>query len=172
MVFPSNPNLEMAKIDDIDKQILAFLHEDAFVSNKVIAERLGLSITPVHERIKKLEKEGIITKYQAQINAQKLGKTLTVFCDISLKEHAAEYLKQFEQDIMALPEVQECYCVSGQSDFLLKVVVRDMDAYRAFILQKLASIKNIGNAQSHFVMNSIHNERILSWLNDDTSNNT
>jgi Lrp/AsnC family leucine-responsive transcriptional regulator len=157
----------MAKIDAIDKQILAFLHEDAFLSNKEMATRLGMSTTPIHERIKRMEKDGIITGYRAMINPTKLGKSLTVFCDISLKEHAAEFLNQFEGDVMSLPEVQECYCVSGQSDFLLKIVVSDMDEYRNFILHKLASIKNIGNAQSHFVMNQIQNEQILPWLNQE-----
>ncbi|CAM4188350.1 Lrp/AsnC family transcriptional regulator [Cytophagaceae bacterium 50C-KIRBA] len=157
----------MSKIDDIDKQILAFLHEDAYMSNKDMAQRLGMSPTPIHERIKRMEKDGVITGYKATINPNKLGKSLTVFCDISLKEHAAEYLKQFEEDVMNLLEVQECYCVSGHSDFLLKIVVADMDEYRDFILHKLASIKNIGNAQSHFVMNQIQNESILPWLNQE-----
>lgn len=107
----------MAKLDEIDKQILAFLHEDAFLSNKEMASRLGMSATPIHERIKRMEKDGVITGYKAIINPNKLGKSLTVFCDISLKEHAAEYLNQFEKDVMELLEVQECYCVSGQSDF-------------------------------------------------------
>jgi DNA-binding Lrp family transcriptional regulator len=154
----------MAKLDEIDKQILAFLHEDAFLSNKEMASRLGMSATPIHERIKRMEKDGVITGYKAIINHNKLGKSLTVFCDISLKEHAAEYLNQFEKDVMELLEVQECYCVSGQSDFLLKIVVADMDEYRHFILHKLASLKNIGNAQSHFVMNQTQNEQILPWL--------
>ena len=120
-----------------------------------MALRLGMSATPIHERIKRMEKDGVITGYRAMINPAKLGKTLTVFCDISLKEHAAEYLNQFEKDVMNLKEVAECYCVSGHSDFLLKIVVTDMDEYRDFILHKLASIKNIGNAQSHFVMNEM-----------------
>ncbi len=154
----------MAKLDEIDKKILAFLHEDAFLSNKEMASRLGMSATPIHERIKRMEKDGVITGYKAIINPNKLGKSLTVFCDISLKEHAAEYLNQFEKDVMELLEVQECYCVSGQSDFLLKIVVADMDEYRHFILHKLASLKNIGNAQSHFVMNQTQNEHILPWL--------
>ncbi len=157
----------MTNLDSIDKQILALLHEDAHMTNKKIAEQLGMSITPIHERIKKLEKEGIITKYKAVINPQKIGKSLTVFCDITLKEHAAEYLTQFEKDAMSLPEVQECFCISGHSDFLLKIIVQDMDDYRNFILHKLANIKNIGNAQSHFVMNEIQNENILSWLNNE-----
>ena len=154
----------MAKIDDIDKQILSFLNEDAFISNKEMAQRLGMSPTPIHERIKKLEQEGIIKGYKAIIDPHKLGKALTVFCEITLKEHAADYLKQFEDDAMSLKEVQECYCVSGNSDFLLKIVVSDMDDYRDFILHKLASIKNIGNAQSHFVMNEIGNQDFSPWL--------
>jgi DNA-binding Lrp family transcriptional regulator len=160
----------MAKIDDIDKKILAFLHEDAFLSNKEMAQRLGMSATPIHERIKRLEKEGVITGYRAMIDPSKLGKTLTVFCDISLKEHAAEYLKQFEKDVMNLAEVAECYCVSGHSDFLLKIVVTDMDEYREFILHKLASIKNIGNAQSHFVMNEVENEHFMPWISNSLKN--
>ena len=151
----------MAKIDDIDKKILAFLHEDAFLSNKEMAARLGMSATPIHERIKRMEKEGVITGYRAMINPAKLGKSLTVFCDISLKEHAADYL-----NVMKLAEVQECYCVSGHSDFLLKIVVTDMDEYREFILHKLASIKNIGNAQSHFVMNEVENEHFMPWISN------
>ncbi|MEY2792934.1 MAG: hypothetical protein RJA76_926 [Bacteroidota bacterium] len=154
----------MVKIDDIDKQILRYLNEDAFISNKEMAQRLGMSATPIHERIKKMEKEGIIKGYKAVIDPQKLGKSLTVFCEITLKEHAAAFLKQFENDAMSLKEVQECYCVSGNSDFLLKIVVSDMDDYRDFILHKLASIKNIGNAQSHFVMNEIGNEDFSPWL--------
>lgn len=153
----------MPKIDDIDRQILSFLSEDAFMSNKEMAHRLGMSPTPIHERIKKMEKEGIIKGYKAVIDAQKLGKSLTVFCEITLKEHAADYLKQFEDDVMSLKEVRECYCVSGNSDFLLKIVVADMDDYRNFILHKLASIKNIGNAQSHFVMNEIGSQDFSPW---------
>lgn len=156
----------MAKIDDIDRKILEFLHENAFISNKEMAQRLGMSPTPIHERIKKMEKEGIIKGYKAIIDAHKLGKSLTVFCEITLKEHAADYLKQFENDVMELKEVQECFCVSGNSDFLLKIVVSDMDDYRDFILHKLASIKNIGNAQSHFVMNEIENQNFSSWINN------
>jgi DNA-binding Lrp family transcriptional regulator len=155
----------MPKIDDIDRKILGFLHENAFISNKEMAQRLGMSPTPIHERIKKMEKEGIIKGYKAVIDPHKLGKSLTVFCEITLKEHAADYLKQFENDVMQLKEVQECFCVSGNSDFLLKIVVSDMDDYRDFILHKLASIKNIGNAQSHFVMNEIENQGFSSWIN-------
>jgi len=117
-----------------------------------------------------MEKEGVITGYRAMINPAKLGKTLTVFCDISLKEHAAAYLNQFEKDVMNLEEVAECYCVSGQSDFLLKIVVADMDEYREFILHKLASIKNIGNAQSHFVMNEVENEHFMPWISNSLTN--
>ena len=80
------------------------------------------------------------------------------------------YLKQFEQDVMQLVEVQECYCVSGHSDFLLKIVVADMDEYREFILHKLASIKNIGNAQSHFVMNEVENEQFMPWISNSLTN--
>ena len=149
----------MASLDTIDLRILQLLQQDALMTNKDIALQLNLTTTPIHERIKRLERDGVIEQYTIVVNQAKLGKTLTVFCDITLKEHAAEFLAQFERDVMLLPEVVECYCISGHSDFLLKVLVRDMDEYREFILHKLSTIKNIGNAQSHFVMSETKNTK-------------
>ncbi|MFC0184886.1 Lrp/AsnC family transcriptional regulator, leucine-responsive regulatory protein [Pseudarcicella hirudinis] len=151
----------MASLDVTDLKILQLLQQDALMTNKDIAARLNLTTTPVHERIKRMERDGVIEQYTVILNKSKLGKSLTVFCDISLKEHATEFLAQFENDVMLLPEVVECYCVSGHSDFLLKVLVKDMDEYREFILHKLAAIKNIGNAQSHFVMSEAKNSTFL-----------
>jgi Lrp/AsnC family transcriptional regulator, leucine-responsive regulatory protein len=127
-------------LDKIDLQILKFLQEDALMTNKEIASRLNLTTTPIHERIKRLENEGV------------------VLVDVTLKEHAATFLEQFEKDVLLLPEVVECYCISGGSDFLLKVLMKDMDEYRHFILHKLATLSNIGNAQSRFVVNEIKSQ--------------
>ena len=142
-------------LDNIDLHILKYLQEDALMTNKEIATRLKMTATPIHERIKRLEREGVIEKYTAILNKSKLGKSLVVLVDVTLKEHAAVFLEQFERDVLLLTEVVECYCVSGGSDFLLKVLVKDMDEYRHFILQKLATLANIGNAQSRFVVNEI-----------------
>lgn len=148
----------MANLDNIDLHILKFLQEDALITNKEIASRLNMTATPIHERIKRLEREGVIEKYTAILNKSKLGKSLVVLVDVTLKEHAAVFLEQFERDVLLLTEVVECYCVSGGSDFLLKVLVRDMDEYRHFILHKLATLANIGNAQSRFVVNEIKSQ--------------
>ena len=148
----------MAALDNIDLQILQFLQANALMTNKEIASRLNLTTTPIHERIKRLENEGVIEKYTAILNKSKLGKSLVVLVDVTLKEHAASFLEQFEKDVLLLPEVVECYCISGGSDFLLKVLVKDMDEYRHFILHKLATLSNIGNAQSRFVVNEIKSQ--------------
>ena len=148
----------MSGLDKIDLQILKFLQEDALMTNKEIASRLNLTTTPIHERIKRLENEGVIEKYTAILNKSKLGKSLVVLVDVTLKEHAATFLEQFEKDVLLLPEVVECYCISGGSDFLLKVLIKDMDEYRHFILHKLATLSNIGNAQSRFVVNEIKSQ--------------
>jgi Lrp/AsnC family transcriptional regulator, leucine-responsive regulatory protein len=148
----------MASLDNTDLRILKLLQEDAHKTNKEIAAELNLTTTPVHERIKRLENEKVIEKYTAILNKTKLGKSLVVFVDVTLKEHAAEYLEQFEKDALQLVEVVECYCISGGSDFLLKVLVKDMEEYRHFILHKLATLSNIGNAQSRFVVNDIKSQ--------------
>ncbi|MBP6386091.1 MAG: Lrp/AsnC family transcriptional regulator [Pseudarcicella sp.] len=149
------------QIDNTDLKILQILQKDALTTNKDMASQLNLTTTPIHERIKRMEKEGIIEQYTVRLNKAKLGKSLMVFCDITLKEHASDFLLQFEKEVMALDEVIECYCVSGGSDFMLKVLVKDMDEYRGFILHKLAALKNIGNAQSRFVVNEVKTDGYL-----------
>ena len=116
---------------------------------------MNLSPTPVYERIRRLEREGIIQKYVALVKAEKVGKGLIVFCDITLKEHTKEIGYQFVQDIMSLKYVSECYNISGDYDFRLKVMVKDMKYYQDFVLNDLGSIKNIGSAHSTFVMGVI-----------------
>lgn len=145
----------MRTIDPTDMRILNLLQEDAHLTNKEIAAQLGLSTTPVFERIKRLEEDGIISQYVALVNRQKLDYALLAFCNVSLKEHSRNFLKQFENEVRSLKEVIECYHVAGMFDYLLKVVVKDMDAYQDFIVNKLAALDNIGNVQSSFVMTEI-----------------
>lgn len=145
----------MRAIDPTDMRILNLLQENAQLTNKEIAAQLGLSTTPVFERIKRLEEDGIISQYVALVNRQKLDYALLAFCNVSLKEHARDYLKQFENEVRSLREVIECYHVAGMFDYLLKVVIKDMNAYQDFIVNKLAALDNIGNVQSSFVMTEI-----------------
>ncbi len=143
------------QLDATDKQILNLLQEDAKYTNKEIAEKLHMTTTPIFERIKKLEREGFIQKYVALVDRKKAQRSLVAFCDVSLKEHTTEYLECFQQDVQSLIEVVECYHIAGMFDYLLKVVVPDMETYQNFVAKKLASLDNIGRVQSSFVMTEI-----------------
>lgn len=148
----------MPDLDQIDLKLLELLQQSGKLTTKEIAQQVNLSPTPVYERIKRLEREGIIKKYVAVVEAEKVGKGLIVFCDITLKEHTKEIGHHFVQDIMLSKYVSECYNISGDYDFRLKVMVRDMKHYQDFVLNELGSIKNIGSAHSTFVMGVIkHN---------------
>ncbi len=142
-------------LDDIDWKLLEILQENGKLTTKEIAQRVHLSSTPVYERIKRLEKGGYIQNYVAVLDAERVGKGLTVFCNVTLKEHTKEIGNQFVQDITSLKEVTECYNISGDYDFLLKIMVRDMKHYQSFVINELGLIKNIGSAHSTFVMGVI-----------------
>ncbi|RFS26719.1 Lrp/AsnC family transcriptional regulator [Chitinophaga silvatica] len=150
----------MIQLDDIDKQLLKLLGEDSTITVKELAVKVNLSTSPVFERIKKLEAGGYIKKYIALIDAEKLGYGLIVFCNIKLKQHDKSVGTQFVTDIMRLEEVIECYNISGDYDFLLKVYARDMKHYQDFVFNKLGSVQSIGSTHSTFVMcvnKDIHN---------------
>lgn len=151
------------KIDAIDKEILIHLQNDAHLTTKELSGRLNLSSTPIYERVKRLEREGIIKKYVAVIDREKVDKDLMVFCSIRLKEHAQEMGKTFVSKIMEMNEVVECFNISGDFDFLLKVLVKDMKAYQAFLMNKLASLENIGSTHSNFVMSEIKVNTVIEF---------
>ena len=151
----------MIKLDPIDRRILGFLQEDAKMTHKEIASRLKMTTTPVYERVKRMERKGIIEKYVALTDQKMLGFHLTAFCNVTLKEHATAYLKRFEEDVQSLSEVVECYHLAGLYDYLLKVIVKDMDTYQKFVAKKLAGLDNIGRVQSAFVMTEIKHSTSL-----------
>lgn len=145
-------------LDAIDLSILQQLQQDAFLTHKEIAATLNITTTPVFERIRRLERNGIIKGYVALLDRTKVGKPLVVMCAVSLKEHALLRLQQFEQAVCALPEVTEVLHIAGGFDYLLKVVVSDMSAYQHFIVHKLAGLENVGHAQSSFVLTELKYE--------------
>jgi len=140
------------KLDKTDLSILKHLQENGRYTTKALAEKLNLSTTPIFERVKKMEKEGLIKKYVALLNERKAGLKQTVFISISLKEHTRSYLDRFVEEIDQFKEVLECYHIAGDYDFLLKVVVADVEAYEKFILTKLSIISNIGKVQTHIAL--------------------
>ncbi len=146
----------MATLDDTDRSILRLLQQNATLKTRELSEMINLSYTPVYERVRKLEKEGIIKKYVALVDREKVGKKLMVICNIALKEHSRAMGERFVQAISGYPEVLECLNISGDYDFLLKVVVEDMPEYQNFLMEKLGSLENIiGSTQSQFVMGEI-----------------
>ena len=142
-------------IDATDAGILRLLQSNAKMRMKDIADQLGMTITPIYERIKKMERNGVIVNYTIHVDEKCLGYQLTAYCSVSLKEHSKTGLQQFEEEIMHLSQVLECNHLSGNFDYLLKVVVKDMVDYQSFISNQLAGLENIGQVQSYFVMKSV-----------------
>lgn len=142
-------------LDSIDLQILQLLQQNAQMTIKEIAAQVNISLTPVHERIKKMENEGIIERYVTVLNRKKLNKPMIVYCNITLDKQSLEDFEVFNNAICLLPEVIECSVVSGAFDYILKVIVADMDAYYGFYQTKLANIKGIAQINSFFVMNEV-----------------
>ena len=142
-------------LDVIDKQLLNFLQHDSKKTNKELSNKLNLSVTAVYERIKKLEREGIISKYVALIEKKKIDKGFVTFCSIKLLQHSKDYVVQFEREVAKLDEVLECYHISGDYDYLLKVLVADMDEFREFMVKKLTTISHIGSTHSAFMINEV-----------------
>lgn len=143
------------KIDEIDRIILLLLNDNAKLSNKEIADKVGLTVTPTYERIRRLERSGVIKRYRAVLDSKLMGKDLHVHCHITLKNHETASILDFEEKIIQLDEVVGCYNIAGDYDYTLHVEIEDMDAYHEFIRRTLTSIKNIGNIQSAFVMNTM-----------------
>ena len=143
------------EVDEKDRAILQLLQENAKLTVREIAHQIHLSPTPVHERIKRMEDTGVIRQYAALVDHSKVKKGLMVICYVSIKEHNKRSGGKFIKVINELEEVIECYNISGEFDFMLKVVVENMDAYYDFHVNKLSQIENIGQLQSTFVMGVI-----------------
>ncbi|MEX1002323.1 MAG: Lrp/AsnC family transcriptional regulator [Crocinitomicaceae bacterium] len=148
-------------LDETDKKLLNLLQKDASITHKQLAAELNLTVTPVYERIKKLKKSGVIKRITAEIDRNKVNKPVMVFCEVSLSSHTLENLKKFEKEVLGLQEVLESYHVSGEYDYMLKVLIAGMEEYREFLINKLAKLKNVGHVNSTFVMKPLREERFL-----------
>ena len=144
-------------MDSIDKKLLILLQKDSKKTTKELSVKLNLSVTAVYERIKKLEREGIIQNYVALINRSKVNKGFVVFCHIKLIQHTREFLTKFESQVVKLSEILECHHVSGDYDYILKIAVRDMEEYREFLVTKLTTLEHIGSTHSTFMIGEVKN---------------
>jgi len=143
------------KIDEIDKKILMLLQHNSTLTYKEIAQKINLSLSPVHDRIKRLEQEGVVEKYVGILNKKMLGVGLTVFSQVTLIRQTREVSQIFDIAIKQLPEVVECNFVSGSFDYLLKIIVADMEAYHNFHQMKLSTIEGVSLINSFFVMSEV-----------------
>ncbi|SKA12611.1 Lrp/AsnC family transcriptional regulator [Sediminibacterium ginsengisoli] len=142
-------------LDDKDLSILRLLQQNARITVKEISDKVHLSTTPIHERIRRMEETGVIRQYAALVDHARVKKGLTVICYVSLKQHNRNAGARFIKSILDMPEVIECYNISGEFDFMLKVVAENMDAYYDFHVNKLSQAENLGHVQSIFVMGVI-----------------
>lgn len=145
------------EFDLIDKKLLMLLQEDSKKTTKELSTILNLSVTAVYERIKKLEREGVIRNYVALLDRTKIKKSFVVFCHIKLIQHTKEYLNTFEHEVTQLKEVLECFHVSGDYDYILKICVENMEEYREFMVTKLTNLKHIGSTHSSFMISELKN---------------
>ncbi|MBL7878595.1 MAG: Lrp/AsnC family transcriptional regulator [Chryseobacterium gambrini] len=148
--------------DDTDKKLLLFLQEDAKQTTKELSHKLGLSVTAVYERIRKLENTGVISKYVAILDRNKIHRNFIVLCHIKLAQHKKEYVLQFEKEVMNLEEVTECFHVSGDYDYILKIGVKDMEDYRNFMLTKLTTLQHIASTHSSFMISEVKNTTAIA----------
>jgi Lrp/AsnC family leucine-responsive transcriptional regulator len=141
--------------DNIDKKLLKLLQTDSKQTNKALSYALGLSVTAVYERIKKLENNGVINRYVALVDKKAVNKDFVAFCHVKLIQHSQDYVVKFEREVRKLDEVLECYHLSGDYDYLLKVLVEDMQEFREFMVKKLTTIDHIGSTHSMFMINEV-----------------
>ena len=147
--------MENAQLDRTDILILKHLQENGRITIKELSQKVHLSPTPVFDRVRRLESSGIIEKYTAVLNAAKLGQGFIVFCSVKLRRMGKEIANDFVARVQNIPEVAECYNISGEFDYLLKIYAPDMQYYNEFCINVLGTIESLGSIQSSFVMNHI-----------------
>lgn len=143
-------------MDEFDLRILTALQEDGGLTNQQLSERVGLSPSPCLRRVQKLQEAGVLLGRRALLDARRLGLSLTVMVQVSMDRHTPERFQNFEDHIREFPEVQECLLITGQeADYLLKVVVPDIDSYQVFLLNKITRIEGVSGVRSSFVMRRV-----------------
>ena len=149
-------------LDKLDRKILHILQQDGRISMKDLSEQVGLSITPAIERVKRMERDGVITGYHARIDPPALGAKLLVFVEITLHQKSASVFEQFRREVLRIPEVQECHLVSGDFDYLIKARIHEMAEYRKLLGEMLLQLPGAAQSKSYVVMEEIKETLVLS----------
>jgi Lrp/AsnC family leucine-responsive transcriptional regulator len=145
-------------IDGIDKKILDLLQDNGRITNAQLAKEVGLSPPPMLERVRKLEKNGIIRKYVALVDPKKLNRGTVAFVAVSLRFHRQDDIQEFVIEIQKFPEVLECHHIAGEEDYLLKVIIRDIEEYERFLREKLTRFSGISRIKTYFILNTLKQE--------------
>ena len=153
----------MKQLDRTDHRILHMLQQNAKLTIKEISGELGMTTTPVYERIKRMEEDGYIRGYIALLDRNKLGLKMVVFCSVRLQQQSQDSFQKFEEEIKELNEVIKCYHIAGDFDYLLHVIIADMNAFQDFRVNKLAVLVNIGHVQTSFVMSEVKDSNDLPF---------
>ena len=158
------------KLDDTDRQIIDLLQENGRMPNNELAKRVGLTTTPTLERVKRLEREGVIKGYTAWIDKSSIDKGLTVFCNIKLSVHQLGKMEEFSKHIHGISEILACYNTTGEYDYLLHVVVKDTNEYEKFLRTKLTQIPGVERIYTGIVLSVIKEQSKITVMNNGDSN--
>lgn len=145
-------------LDDIDKKVLNLLQDNGRITNAQLAKEVGISPPPMLDRVRKLEKNGYIQKYVALVDPKKLDRGTMAFVSVSLRLHQKDAIQEFVNEIQKIPEVLECHHITGEEDYLLKVVIKDIEHYKQFLLDKLTQFDGISKIKTSFIMNTLKQE--------------
>jgi leucine-responsive regulatory protein len=151
----------MKELDKTDLKILKFLQQNARIPMTELAEKVGLSTTPVTERVKRLERDNFITGYHARLNPNLLGKGLLIFVELKLRSKSGNIFEDFRREVMRIPQILECHLVSGEYDYLIKVRLPDMSAYRDMLGNILLHLPAAAESRSYVVMEEVKEETVL-----------
>ncbi|GAB5544618.1 MAG: Lrp/AsnC family transcriptional regulator [Sandaracinaceae bacterium] len=148
------PRTQMIRLDDTDRQILEILQRDARTSLAALAEAVGLTATPLRARIERLESDGVIRGYHADVDPTLVGRPVRAFVHVTMKDQGLDHHKRFVREVVELPSVVSLHHIAGEEDFVLEVLFEDMGSVRTFLLEKLGSISSIGRVKTSFVLES------------------
>ena len=152
----------MKELDKTDRKILKLLQQNARIAMTELAEKVGLSTTPVTERVRRLEREGIISGYHARLNPHALGQSLLVFVEIKLRSKSGNIFEEFRREVCNIPQILECHLVSGEYDYLIKARLPDMSAYRDMLGNILLQLPAAAESRSYVVMEEVKEDMLLT----------
>ncbi|MDH5365818.1 MAG: Lrp/AsnC family transcriptional regulator [Cyclobacteriaceae bacterium] len=151
----------LQKLDAIDRRILEILQSNGKITNAQLAVEVGLSPAPTLERVKKMERNEIITSYHAKLNHQRIGIGVSTFVLVTLKSHNKKHLEHFVKCVNLIDEIIECHHITGAGDFILKIVCKDIQAYQQLMLEKVSDIDGVDNLQSMIAMSTYKDSKVI-----------